>query len=319
MVLVVGLGADGVRAVPAAVDKAYAKRFGSDVATLAASVGATAKAGHTRTLPGVDDVRVVVVGLGTDGRRRRRRCATRPPAGVRQAGRPGRGRGHRRRRRGAGRRDRRGGAGRGRRAPCSARTRTPASASSADAAAKVDTHHRAARRRRPDRRTATTSPTSRTVLADAVVTAREWVNIPANLLYPDSFADEVQTLVKGDPAQRRGPGRDASWRRRATAGLMAVGGGSARPPRLVRLSYRPRGAKSHLALVGKGITFDTGGLNLKPGRRHVHDEVRHGRRRRRARRDLGDRQARPQGPGHRVRRRWPRTCRPARPTGPPTC
>ena len=47
-------------------------------------------------------------------------------------------------------------------------------------------------------------------------------------------------------------------------GLLAVGGGSARPPRLVRLTYRPRGAKTHLALVGKGITFDTGGLNLKP-------------------------------------------------------
>ena len=45
---------------------------------------------------------------------------------------------------------------------------------------------------------------------------------------------------------------------------MAVGGGSARPPRLVRLTYRPRGATAHLALVGKGITFDTGGLNLKP-------------------------------------------------------
>jgi leucyl aminopeptidase len=47
-------------------------------------------------------------------------------------------------------------------------------------------------------------------------------------------------------------------------GLMAVGGGSSRPPRLVRLSYSPKGAKFHLALVGKGITFDTGGLNLKP-------------------------------------------------------
>jgi len=47
-------------------------------------------------------------------------------------------------------------------------------------------------------------------------------------------------------------------------GLLAVGGGSVRPPRLVRFSYAPRGAKTHLALVGKGITFDTGGLNLKP-------------------------------------------------------
>ena len=48
-------------------------------------------------------------------------------------------------------------------------------------------------------------------------------------------------------------------------GLLAVGGGSSRPPRLVRLSYQPKGATRHLALVGKGITFDSGGLNLKPG------------------------------------------------------
>jgi len=57
---------------------------------------------------------------------------------------------------------------------------------------------------------------------------------------------------------------DAALSRGGYGGLMAVGGGSSRPPRLVRLSYSPRGAKFHLALVGKGITFDTGGLDLKP-------------------------------------------------------
>ena len=40
--------------------------------------------------------------------------------------------------------------------------------------------------------------------------------------------------------------------------------GSSRPPRLVKIEYKPKGAKKHLALVGKGITFDTGGLSLKP-------------------------------------------------------
>lgn len=48
-------------------------------------------------------------------------------------------------------------------------------------------------------------------------------------------------------------------------GIMAVGRGSARPPRLVRLSWKPKKAKRHVALVGKGITFDTGGISLKPG------------------------------------------------------
>ncbi len=47
-------------------------------------------------------------------------------------------------------------------------------------------------------------------------------------------------------------------------GILAVGGGSHRKPRLVKLAYAPRGARFHLVLVGKGITFDTGGSNLKP-------------------------------------------------------
>ena len=50
-------------------------------------------------------------------------------------------------------------------------------------------------------------------------------------------------------------------------GVLAVGGGSAAPPRLIEATWRPRGAGSapHVVLVGKGITFDTGGLNIKPG------------------------------------------------------
>ncbi|MGO1769621.1 MAG: leucyl aminopeptidase [Microbacterium sp.] len=47
-------------------------------------------------------------------------------------------------------------------------------------------------------------------------------------------------------------------------GLLGVGRGSTNPPRLVRLDYAPQGAERHVALVGKGITFDTGGLSLKP-------------------------------------------------------
>ncbi len=47
-------------------------------------------------------------------------------------------------------------------------------------------------------------------------------------------------------------------------GILGVGQGSDRPPRLVRLDYSPADASRHIALVGKGITFDTGGLSLKP-------------------------------------------------------
>jgi leucyl aminopeptidase len=51
--------------------------------------------------------------------------------------------------------------------------------------------------------------------------------------------------------------------RERCGGILAVGAGSAVPPRLVQLTYRPDGAKKHLALVGKGITFDSGGLSIK--------------------------------------------------------
>jgi leucyl aminopeptidase len=47
-------------------------------------------------------------------------------------------------------------------------------------------------------------------------------------------------------------------------GILAVGSGSVRPPRLIELSYRPPDARDHIVLVGKGITFDSGGLSLKP-------------------------------------------------------
>jgi leucyl aminopeptidase len=62
--------------------------------------------------------------------------------------------------------------------------------------------------------------------------------------------------------------RDVDWlRRQGFGGLLAVGGGSAAPPRFVEARWRPRGARTdqHVVLVGKGITFDTGGINRKPG------------------------------------------------------
>ncbi|SDJ01607.1 leucyl aminopeptidase [Frankineae bacterium MT45] len=62
--------------------------------------------------------------------------------------------------------------------------------------------------------------------------------------------------------------RDDTWlREQGFGGVIGVGQGSASPPRLIEASWRPRGAaaKPHVVLVGKGITFDTGGYNLKPG------------------------------------------------------
>ena len=61
-----------------------------------------------------------------------------------------------------------------------------------------------------------------------------------------------------------GSGPRPNWRRDRFGGLLGVGSGSARPPRLIELSYQPADSRQHVVLVGKGITFDSGGLSLKP-------------------------------------------------------
>jgi leucyl aminopeptidase len=103
------------------------------------------------------------------------------------------------------------------------------------------------------------------VISSATSLARDWVNTPAGDLTPERFADAVVAEHKA-----RKPGKvsvsvidDGELRRRGFGGVIGVGQGSASPPRLVQLSYRPRGAVAHLALVGKGITYDSGGLTIK--------------------------------------------------------
>ncbi len=100
-------------------------------------------------------------------------------------------------------------------------------------------------------------------VASAVCQARDWVNMPPNRLYPETFADAARALAR-DKRLDVEVWDEKALLRGGYGGLLGVGGGSQHPPRLVRLSYAPRGATTHVALVGKGITFDTGGLNLKP-------------------------------------------------------
>lgn len=99
--------------------------------------------------------------------------------------------------------------------------------------------------------------------AAAVCSARDWVNTPPNLLYPEAFAEAARGHVRDTRITVEVLDQKA-LERGGYGGILAVGGGSARGPRLVRLAYAPRGAKRHLALIGKGITFDSGGLDLKP-------------------------------------------------------
>ena len=100
-------------------------------------------------------------------------------------------------------------------------------------------------------------------ITEAVNRTKDLVNLPPNEIYPASFVKQVTAAVKNLPVKL------TVWDEKALAkdgfgGILAVGMGSSRPPRLVKIVYQPKGAKKHLALVGKGITFDTGGLSLKP-------------------------------------------------------
>jgi leucyl aminopeptidase len=113
---------------------------------------------------------------------------------------------------------------------------------------------------RPELRRATT-------VAEAVLLTRDLVNTPPNDLYPQVFAERAAAL-----AAERGLAVEVlderALKRGKFGGILGVGQGSTRPPRLVRISYRPKRARGHIALIGKGITFDSGGLNLKTSNMH---------------------------------------------------
>ncbi|WP_375489329.1 leucyl aminopeptidase [uncultured Jatrophihabitans sp.] len=103
------------------------------------------------------------------------------------------------------------------------------------------------------------------VVADAVTLVRDLVNTPPNDLYPQTFAARAKELA--DEAGLEIEVLDErALKRGRYGGILGVGQGSARGPRMVRLTYRPARARQDtplVALVGKGVTFDTGGLNLK--------------------------------------------------------
>lgn len=99
-------------------------------------------------------------------------------------------------------------------------------------------------------------------VAEAVCRVRDWVNTTASDLYPEVFANQAKELADSTAINCEILDEKA-LAEGGFGGLLAVGKGSVRPPRLVKFEYRPEGAKNHLVLVGKGITFDTGGLNLK--------------------------------------------------------
>jgi leucyl aminopeptidase len=253
-ILVVGLTEQGAVGVPESVEASYAKRFGAGVGELALSSGAKPKADSRRTMPAADGPRVIVVGIGGD----------QSLDDLRQAA-------------GSGLRHARALSEQVRLSVAICLGEGPEKASAVAEGALLGSYAYAPISGAEDQKdggidtiTVIDPKGSRGGLAErgatvarAVLTARDWVNVPPNLLYPASFADQARALVKESPVTVEVLDEKA-LARAGYGGILAVGGGSSRLPRLVRLSYAPRGAKLHLALVGKGITFDSGGLDLKP-------------------------------------------------------
>ncbi|MBF6157623.1 leucyl aminopeptidase [Nocardia cyriacigeorgica] len=99
------------------------------------------------------------------------------------------------------------------------------------------------------------------LVAEAVATARDFVNTPPSHLYPAEFAARAQVLAEAAGLEVEVLDEKA-LEAGGYGGIIGVGKGSSRPPRLVRLTYE--GGPKKVALVGKGITFDTGGISIKP-------------------------------------------------------
>lgn len=94
--------------------------------------------------------------------------------------------------------------------------------------------------------------------------ARELVNRPGGTLTPVAFAAEARRIATREGLSIKVMGR-AQIERLGLGGLLGVNRGSTQEPRFVEISHNPPGAKRTLALVGKGITFDSGGLSIKTG------------------------------------------------------
>ncbi|HET9871665.1 MAG TPA: leucyl aminopeptidase [Propionibacteriaceae bacterium] len=257
-VLVVGLTDSGLVGVPDSIDKAYRKRNGVGVAETATTVGAKPSAGSVSVLPAAGDgPRLVIVGLGGDSP---------TPEDLRRA------------------------AGAGVRRAAALAGGTALSVAVSLGGDEPEVVHAVAEGallgsysyvpvsssptpqkidqiwvvcpEAPSKSELSLAIQTATTVAQAVAVARDWVNLPPNLLYPESFAEQARALVK-DARIAVEVLDSQALARVGYGGLLAVGGGSSRGPHLVRYSYAPRGASFHLALVGKGITFDSGGLNLK--------------------------------------------------------
>jgi len=100
-------------------------------------------------------------------------------------------------------------------------------------------------------------------VCQGTIQAREWVSTPPNDKRPVQFAQSISTVSRKQGLKVKVFG-EKELKQQKFGSLLAVSAGSQSKPRMVVLEHRPRNAKKTIVLVGKGVTFDSGGINLKP-------------------------------------------------------
>ncbi len=104
-------------------------------------------------------------------------------------------------------------------------------------------------------------------LAEANLFTRDLQNLAGNQLTPSILADHARSIAKKSPKIACKVIDEAGMKRLGMGLLLGVSAGSIEPAKLIHLTYKPKGkSKGKIALVGKGLTFDAGGISLKPGR-----------------------------------------------------
>jgi Leucyl aminopeptidase len=102
-----------------------------------------------------------------------------------------------------------------------------------------------------------------TIVSNAANEARTLINEPGGIATPEFLAQAARKVAREANLDIK-VWDEKRLQKEGYNGLIQVGRGSANPPRMIRLTYHARKAKHHVALVGKGVTFDTGGISIKP-------------------------------------------------------
>jgi leucyl aminopeptidase len=100
--------------------------------------------------------------------------------------------------------------------------------------------------------------------AGATLLARDLVNTPALEMHPAAFVQEALAIAIGQKRMQVKIYGRKGLAEMGAGGILAVAQGSTHEPKMIHLTYKPAGAKKRVVLVGKGVTFDSGGLSLKP-------------------------------------------------------